>query len=94
MKSICWDSFYSEFEGEFDEEQSLGIELFDSEEKISIKPEKRRIGLVFQDTRLFPHLNVLQNLEYAAKRCKNSTLDINNIIGFSSSIINVLYTFF
>lgn len=54
--------------------------LFDSEEKISIKPEKRRIGLVFQDTRLFPHLNVLQNLEYAAKRCKNSTLDINNII--------------
>ncbi len=27
-----WDSFYTEFDGKFDEEQSLGIELFDSEE--------------------------------------------------------------
>ena len=30
MKSVSWQSFYSEFEGQFDEEQSLGIELFDS----------------------------------------------------------------
>ena len=27
-----WDGFYSEFDGKFDEEQSLGIELFDNEE--------------------------------------------------------------
>ena len=27
-----WDDFYSEFEGEFDEEQTLGIELIDSEQ--------------------------------------------------------------
>ena len=27
----------------------------------------RRIGLVFQDARLFPHLNVLQNLQYGAR---------------------------
>ena len=30
MKPVSWESFYSEFEGQFDEEQSLGIELFDS----------------------------------------------------------------
>ncbi|ABB50204.1 hypothetical protein PMT9312_1145 [Prochlorococcus marinus str. MIT 9312] len=32
MKPVSWESFYSEFEGQFDEEQSLGIELFDSME--------------------------------------------------------------
>ena len=32
MESNSWDSFYSEFEGEFDEVQTLGIELFDSKE--------------------------------------------------------------
>ncbi|MFT5709337.1 MAG: molybdate transport system ATP-binding protein [Halioglobus sp.] len=31
-------------------------------------PWKRKIGFVFQDARLFPHLNVRQNLEYAIKR--------------------------
>ncbi|WP_426359976.1 molybdenum ABC transporter ATP-binding protein [Pseudocolwellia sp. HL-MZ19] len=54
--------------------------LFDSAKSITIKPEKRRIGLVFQDSRLFPHLNVLQNLEYAHKRCINKRLNINDII--------------
>ena len=32
MKSNSWDDYYSEFEGEFDEVQTLGIELFDSKE--------------------------------------------------------------
>jgi molybdate transport system ATP-binding protein len=31
-------------------------------------PWKRRVGFVFQDARLFPHLNVKQNLQYAIKR--------------------------
>ena len=31
-------------------------------------PHQRRVGLVFQDNRLFPHLNVLQNLEFAYHR--------------------------
>lgn len=31
-------------------------------------PHKRGLGYVFQDTRLFPHLTVLQNLAYADKR--------------------------
>ena len=32
------------------------------------KPEQRRIGTVFQDGRLFPHLSVAGNLRYGARR--------------------------
>ena len=38
--------------------------LFDAEKKINLAPEKRRIGYVFQDGRLFPHLSVKSNLVY------------------------------
>jgi molybdate transport system ATP-binding protein len=38
--------------------------LFDSQKKIHVAPEKRRIGYVFQDGRLFPHLSVRSNLTY------------------------------
>lgn len=31
-------------------------------------PEMRRIGLVFQDSRLFPHMTVLGNLQLAARK--------------------------
>ncbi len=39
--------------------------LFDSQKRINKPIHQRRIGLVFQDGRLFPHLNVEQNLIYA-----------------------------
>lgn len=39
--------------------------LFDSRAHINQPIHARRIGLVFQDGRLFPHLNVEQNLSYA-----------------------------
>ena len=31
------------------------------------RPYRRRIGYVFQDSRLFPHLNVRQNLDYGRR---------------------------
>ncbi len=42
--------------------------LFDSRKKINLAPEKRRIGYIFQDGRLFPHLSVKTNLTYGMKR--------------------------
>jgi len=39
--------------------------LFDAEEGINLPPEKRRIGYVFQEARLFPHMSVKRNLTYA-----------------------------
>lgn len=42
--------------------------LLDTERNIDVPAERRRIGYVFQDARLFPHLNVAANLNYARKR--------------------------
>ena len=39
-----------------------GTVLFDSEKRINLKPQKRRVGLLFQNYALFPNMNVVQNL--------------------------------
>ncbi len=44
-----------------------GHVLFDSRAGIDLPPEKRRLGYVFQEARLFPHLNVAGNLTYGMK---------------------------
>lgn len=38
--------------------------LFDAKNNLWVPPHKRRIGLVFQDGQLLPHLSVLNNLLY------------------------------
>ena len=41
--------------------------LFDSEKRINVPPHKRGIGYVFQEGRLFPHMNVRANLDYGRR---------------------------
>ncbi len=41
-----------------------GRVLFDSARGIDLPAHRRRVGYVFQDARLFPHLDVLGNLRY------------------------------
>ena len=45
-----------------------GDTMFDSGRGIDLAPDKRRVGYVFQDARLFPHMNVRRNLEYGRRR--------------------------
>lgn len=45
-----------------------GCVLFDSYDGIDLPPEKRRLGYVFQESRLFPHYSVRRNLEYGMRR--------------------------
>jgi molybdate transport system ATP-binding protein len=47
--------------------------LDDTAARIHVPPHRRRIGYVFQDARLFPHLDVRQNLDYG--RRMNSLAD-------------------
>ena len=45
-----------------------GVTLDDSASRRHVPVEARRIGYVFQDARLFPHLDVLGNLGYGEQR--------------------------
>ena len=45
-----------------------GETLFDRERGVDIPTHRRRIGVVFQEHRLFPHMSVRGNIGYAAPR--------------------------
>lgn len=49
-----------------------GTTLFDSQARVNVAKHLRRIGYVFQDGRLFPHLNVEQNLVYGSRHHASS----------------------
>ena len=45
-----------------------GAPVFDSDAGVDIAPHRRRIGTIFQEGRLFPHLTVRANLVYGMNR--------------------------
>jgi molybdate transport system ATP-binding protein len=49
-----------------------GETLFDAARGIDQRAEARRLACVFQDLRLFPHLNVRANLQYGLRRARAS----------------------
>ncbi|MGB6308281.1 MAG: ATP-binding cassette domain-containing protein, partial [Steroidobacteraceae bacterium] len=56
--------------------------LLDTAQRIEVPPEKRRIGYVFQDARLFPHLSVAANLRYGERRAPGSRyVSLDTVIG-------------
>ncbi|MGH1356431.1 MAG: molybdenum ABC transporter ATP-binding protein [Thalassovita sp.] len=64
-----------------------GRVLFDSAAGTDLSPHKRRVGYVFQDARLFPHLNVLKNLRYGQRFHRRPSLpeqDVIEMLGISS----------
>ncbi|MBR0032853.1 MAG: ATP-binding cassette domain-containing protein [Treponema sp.] len=44
-----------------------GVPLFDSEKRINLPPQKRRVGYLFQNYALFPNMNVYKNISSTAK---------------------------
>jgi molybdate transport system ATP-binding protein len=46
--------------------------FFDAERSIALPPQLRRIGYVFQDLALFPHMTVRENILYGAKGIEKS----------------------
>ncbi|HOS92255.1 MAG TPA: ABC transporter ATP-binding protein [Armatimonadota bacterium] len=49
-----------------------GRTLFDSANAVDEPPERRRVGFVFQDYALFPHMTVLENVSYGARALGHS----------------------
>ncbi len=54
--------------------------LFDSARGIDLPPHRRRIGYVFQDARLFPHLSIASNLRYAARFRPGAARDFDKVV--------------
>lgn len=54
--------------------------LFDDGQRINIPVHARRIGLVFQDYQLFPHLTVAGNLHYGHRRAPRSSFDLKHLV--------------
>ncbi|MEC9309917.1 MAG: ABC transporter ATP-binding protein [Chloroflexota bacterium] len=46
----------------------------------SLAPEKRNIGMVFQEGALFPHLTVEQNVSYGVPKSKRRTGEVDNVL--------------
>ena len=55
--------------------------LFDAG-RSDVAPERRAIGYVFQDARLFPHRNVLGNLRYGERRAREraATASLDEVV--------------
>jgi molybdate transport system ATP-binding protein len=48
-----------------------GLPFFDSAARVDLAPRRRRVGYVFQDARLFPHMRVRDNLLYGWRRLED-----------------------
>ena len=63
--------------------------MYSSANNISLAPEKRRIGTVYQDGALFPHLDVRRNIEFGWKLIPESDrqlapLELAEFLGLST----------
>jgi iron(III) transport system ATP-binding protein len=61
-----------------------GSILLEGKEVASVKklvpPEKRKIGLVFQEYALFPHLTILENILYGISKIKNKKIRATEMV--------------
>lgn len=59
-----------------------GRVLFDGKRGVNLPPERRRMGYVFQEGRLFPHLTVRRNLLYGHRllRPAQRRLDLERVV--------------
>jgi molybdate transport system ATP-binding protein len=54
--------------------------LADTRAGICLPPERRRVGLVFQDARLFPHMSVAGNLKFGLRRTRVRRIDFDEVV--------------
>jgi molybdate transport system ATP-binding protein len=57
-----------------------GTVLADTGTNTWIPPERRRVGLVFQDSRLFPHMSVATNLRFGMRRVAPGSIHFEEVV--------------
>ncbi len=54
--------------------------LSDAVSRVCLSPERREVGVVFQEHRLFPHLTVAENLRFGQRRQTRPPIDFKKLI--------------
>jgi putative spermidine/putrescine transport system ATP-binding protein len=62
---------------------SAGQILIGSDDVTRLPPEKRDIGIVFQNYAIFPHMNVAENIGFGLKLRKKSPAEIDKAVAFA-----------
>ena len=62
-------------------EPSEGVVRFDGEDVTRLPPQKRAIGMVFQDYALFPHLSVAENIGFGLRERGTAKAKIKSRVG-------------
>jgi molybdate transport system ATP-binding protein len=57
-----------------------GQVLADTAAGVWLPPERRRVGLVFQDARLFPHMSVATNLRFGLRRAAPGPIQFDDVV--------------
>ncbi len=57
-----------------------GEVFFDTQQGIFLPPQKRRLGIVFQEDNLLPHLTVRGNIEFALRKGKVNKLSVAELM--------------
>ncbi len=54
--------------------------FFDTERGFFLPPQKRRVGIVFQEDNLLPHLTVRGNIEFALRKARDRNLSVDKLM--------------
>lgn len=57
-----------------------GTVLLDTRRRVFVPPDRRKIGFVFQDHLLFPHLTIRANLRYGARRRPTRRIEFDRVV--------------
>lgn len=57
-----------------------GVTLFDSEKRVDLSPQKRRVGYLFQQYALFPNMTVWQNIRAGVRDRRNAANVVSGMI--------------
>jgi len=70
------------FRPQFGKIELAGRTVLDTDAGTWVPPERRRVGMVFQDSLLFPHLSVESNLRYGQRhrRARQPAVDFSRVV--------------
>lgn len=70
---------------------SVGDQVwFDSTNKVDLKPQLRKVGMVFQEPALFPNMTVIENLNYTSNNGLDSIIQLTDIKDLQNRSITTL----